>query len=110
MLMGQGVDSGIVCTHTGISSHHTTPMNFSTIIRVAVRSILIQRGPQTCSDLVRIMGMNPRRHKGTIHAVMVDLERDGVLGATMKGKRRDLWFIRTNMIRKRDRIAASLIG
>ena len=26
MLMGQGVDSGIVCPHTGISSHHRTTM------------------------------------------------------------------------------------
>ena len=85
-------------------------MNFHLLIRIAVRAILIQQGPQTCSDLVRIMGMDPRRHKGTIHAVMVDLERDGILGATMNGKRRDLWFIKTNMIRKRDRIAAALIG
>jgi len=85
-------------------------MNFHLLTRIAVRSILIQRGPQTGSDLVRIMGMDPRRHKGTIHAIMVDLERDGILGATMKGKRRDLWFIKTNMIRKRDRIAAALIG
>lgn len=85
-------------------------MNFSTIIRIAIRSILIQSGPQTCSDLVRMLGLDPRRHKGTIHAIMVDLERDGILGATMNGKRRDLWFIKTNMIRKRDRLAAALIG
>ena len=26
MLMGQGVDSGIVCPHTSISSHHRTTM------------------------------------------------------------------------------------
>lgn len=26
MLMGQGVDSGIVCPHNGISSHHRTTM------------------------------------------------------------------------------------
>jgi hypothetical protein len=83
-------------------------MNFHLITRTMVRSILIQQGPQTCSDLVRIMGMDPKRHKGTIHAVMVDLERDGILSATMKGKRRDLWSIST--IRKRDRILAALIG
>jgi hypothetical protein len=41
---------------------------------------------------------------------MVDLEREGVLGATMKGTRRDLWFIRTDSIRKRDRIIAAMIG
>jgi hypothetical protein len=56
------------------------------------------------------MGLDPKRHKGTIHAIMVDLEREGVLGATMKGKRRDLWFIHTTSIRKRDRIIAALIG
>jgi hypothetical protein len=36
------------------------------------------------------------------------MERDGILSATMKGKRRDLWSIST--IRKRDRILAALIG
>ena len=56
------------------------------------------------------MGLDPRRHKGTIHAIMVDLEREGVLGATMKGKRRDLWFAHTDRIRKRDRIIAAMIG
>jgi hypothetical protein len=56
------------------------------------------------------MGLDPKRHKGTIHAIMVDLERDGVLGATMKGKRRDVWFIHTDSIRKRDRLIAALIG
>ena len=85
-------------------------MIFPTIIRATIRASLIQQGPQTCSDLVRGMGLDPRRHKGTIHAVMVDLESAGILGATMKGKRRDLWFIKTNMIRKRDRVIAALIG
>jgi hypothetical protein len=83
-------------------------MNFSALTRTMVRSILIQQGPQTCSDLVRGMGLDPKRHKGTIHAIMVDLEREGVLSATMKGKRRDLWSIST--IRKRDRLIAALIG
>ena len=85
-------------------------MDFTTIIRTAIRSALIQQGDQTCSDLVRGMGLDPKRHKGTIHAIMVDLEREGVLGATMKGTRRDLWFIHTDQIRKRDRLAAALIG
>ena len=86
-------------------------MNFHLLTRIAVRASLITKGPQTCSDLVRGMGMDPRRHKGTIHAVMVDLERDGVLDATRSDNgKRDLWFIKTNMIRKRDRIAAALIG
>jgi hypothetical protein len=85
-------------------------MDFSALTRIAVRSALIQQGPQTCSDIVRGMGLDPKRHKGTIHAIMVDLERDGVLGATMKGKRRDVWFVHTDSIRKRDRLIAALIG
>ena len=86
-------------------------MNFRTITRAAVRSTLIQNGPQTCSAIVRGMGMDPRRHKGTIHAIMVDLEREGVLGATRADNgKRDLWFIVPTAIRKRDRLAAMLIG
>jgi hypothetical protein len=41
---------------------------------------------------------------------MVDLEREGVLSATMRGTRRHKWSIRTTAIRKRDRLAAALIG
>lgn len=86
-------------------------MNFSTITRAAVRATLIQQGPQTCSAIVRGMGMDPRRHKGTIHAIMVDLEREGVLGATRADNgNRDLWFIHTDQIRKRDRLIAAVIG
>ena len=85
-------------------------MDFHLITRTMVRSILIQQGPQTCSDLVRRMGMDPRRHKGTIHAVMVDTESAGILTATMKGKRRDKWSILPTAIRKRDRLIAALIG
>ena len=86
-------------------------MNFRTITRAAVRATLIQKGPQTCSAIVRGMGMDPRRHKGTIHAIMVDLEREGVLGATCADNgKRDLWFIHTDQIRKRDRLIAAVIG
>jgi hypothetical protein len=86
-------------------------MNFSALTRIAVRSTLIQNGPQTCSDIVRGMGMDPKRHKGTIHAVMVDLERDGILDATRSDNgKRDLWFIVPSEIRKRDRLAAALLG
>ena len=85
-------------------------MNFTALIRIAVRATLIQNGDQTCSDIVMGMGLDPKRHKGTIHAIMVDLEREGVLGATMKGTRRDVWFAHTDRIRKRDRIIAALIG
>jgi len=83
----------------------------STIIRTAVRSTLIQNGPQTCSEIVRGMGMDPRRHKGTIHAVMVDLEKEGILAATRADNgKRDLWFVMPSAIRKRDRIVAAMIG
>ena len=83
----------------------------TTIIRTSIRSTLIQNGPQTCSEIVRGMGMDPRRHKGTIHAVMVDLEKEGVLGATRADNgKRDLWFIMPSKIRRRDRLAAAMIG
>ena len=83
--------------------------SLNTSIRSRIRAILLAHGPQTCSDLVRIMGLDPRRHKGTIHAIMVDLENEGILGATMKGNRRDLWYIRPTAIRKRDRIRTALM-
>ena len=83
----------------------------TSIIRAAVRSILIQQGPMTCSDLVRAMGMDPRRHKGTIHAVMVDMEQERILAATCHANgRRDEWFILPTAIRKRDRLVAALVG
>ncbi len=83
----------------------------TTLIRSAIRSTLIQNGPQTCSDLVRSLGLDPRRHKGTIHALMVDLEQEGILDATRSDNgKRDVWFILPNTIRKRDRLVAALIG
>jgi hypothetical protein len=82
----------------------------NTVIRASIRSILIQHGPHTCSDLVREMGLDPRRHKGTIHALMVDMEKEGILGATHTSNgKRDLWFIWGNRIRKRDRLAAAFM-
>jgi hypothetical protein len=82
-----------------------------TIIRTAIRTRLINDGPQTCSDLVRSFGLDPRRHKGTIHALMVDLEKDGVLSATRSDNgKRDLWFVNFEQIRKRDRIIAAMAG
>ncbi len=86
-------------------------MNFRTIIRAAVRATLIQNGPQTCSEIVRGMGLNPSKHKGTVHALMVEMEREGILDAirTSNGKRGE-WFIYPAAIRKRDRIAAALFG
>jgi hypothetical protein len=56
------------------------------------------------------MGLNPREHKGTIHAVLVQMENQGILGSTRNQKtgKRDLWFIWGNRIRKRDRIVATM--
>jgi hypothetical protein len=83
----------------------------ASIIRAAIRTRLINDGPQTCSDLVRSMGLDPRRHKGTIHALMVDLEKDGTLSATRSDNgKRDLWFVNFDQIRKRDRIIAAMAG
>jgi hypothetical protein len=83
----------------------------TSIIRTAIRTRLINDGPMTCSDLVRAMGMDPRRHKGTIHAVMVDLEKAGILDSTRSDNgKRDLWFIVPTAIRKRDRLAAAMAG
>ena len=86
-------------------------MNLRTLIRTAVRATLIQNGPQTCSDIVRGMGMNPSKHKGTVHALMVEMEREGILDAirTSNGKR-SAWSIYPAAIRKRDRLIAALIG
>lgn len=86
-------------------------MDFHLLTRNAVRATLIQNGPQTCSEIVRGMGLNARKHKGTIHAIMVEMERDGILGATRTASgKRDEWFIWGNRIRKRDRLIAALIG
>ena len=86
-------------------------MDFHFLTRNAVRASLIQNGPQTCSEIVRGMGLDPKRHKGTIHAVMVDLEREGIVDAirTSNGKR-SAWYILPAKIRKRDRLIAALIG
>jgi len=63
------------------------------------------------AEIVRSMGLDPARHKGTIHAVLVDLERDGILSATRSDNgKRDLWFMVPTAIRKRDRLIAALIG
>jgi hypothetical protein len=86
-------------------------MNFRTIIRAAIRTHLIQNGDHTCSELVRAMGLDPKRHKGTIHALMVEMEREGILGATRAANgKRGAWFIYPAAIRKRDRLIAALIG
>ena len=86
-------------------------MNFHLLTRNAVRATLIQNGPQTCSEIVHGMGLDPRRHKGTIHAVMVDMERSGILTATRhRNGKRNQWSILPTAIRKRDRLIAALIG
>ena len=80
----------------------------ASIIRTKVRSALLNNGPQTCSALVKSMGLDPKRHKGTIHAIMVDMENDGVLWAELHHKtlKRTKWHLETDMIRKRDRLPA----
>jgi DNA-binding IclR family transcriptional regulator len=85
---------------------------YTRLIRVGARSILIQRGPHTCSDLARAMGIDPAKHKGTLHAILVDLERAGALAATRSDAtgKRDLWFHVPVAIRKRDRLAAAILG
>ena len=86
-------------------------MNLRTIVRIAVRATLIQNGPQTCSTIVRGMGLNPSKHKGTVHALMVEMEREGTIDALRDDNgKRSYWFIYPAAIRKRDRIAAALIG
>ena len=86
-------------------------LNLKTLIRAAVRATLIQNGSQTCSEIVHGMGLDPRRHKGTVHALMVEMEREGIIDAirTSNGKR-SYWFIYPAAIRKRDRLLAALIG
>ncbi len=64
----------------------------------------------TGSDLVRAMGLDPKRHKGTVHAVLVDLETSRQIGATRNDKtgKRSLWFAIAP--RKRDRLMAAVVG
>ena len=83
---------------------------FHIAIRVAARSILIQQGPMTGTQLVRTMGLDPKRHKGTVHAVLVDLETQRSIGATRNCKtgKRSLWFAIAP--RKRDRLMAAIVG
>tara|TARA_B100001094_G_C17898212_1_gene655083 strand:+ start:176 stop:451 length:276 start_codon:yes stop_codon:yes gene_type:complete len=83
---------------------------FHIAIQVAARSILIQQGPMTGTQLVRTMGLDPKRHKGTVHAVLVDLEDKGSIGATRNPKtgKRSLWF--SIAPRKRDRLMAAIVG
>ena len=92
--------------YTTFVHHHRTML--ASIIRTKVRSALLNNGPQTCSALVKSMGLDPKRHKGTIHAIMVDMENDGVLWAELHHKtlKRTKWHLETDMIRKRDRLAA----
>ena len=85
---------------------------YTRLIRATVRSILIQKGHMRGTDLVRTMGLDPQNHKGTIHAILVDLENERVLGSTRNTStgKRDLSFVRGANLRKRDRIAAAILG
>jgi hypothetical protein len=82
--------------------------NFYDHTAAHIQRELSVNGPATCSDLVARMGMDPTRHKGTIHAIMVDMEEDGILGSVKndKGRRSD-WF--TLRDRKRDRVRSFLL-
>ena len=62
--------------------------NFYDHTAAHIQRELSVNGPATCSDLVARMGMDPRRHKGTIHAIMVDMEKDGILGSVKNDKGR----------------------
>lgn len=79
-------------------------------VRIFARGILITHGAQNLSNLTRKMGLNPKNHKGTIHAVLVQMEGQGILAATINPKtgRRNLWFIKPTAIRKRDRLLAMM--
>jgi hypothetical protein len=85
--------------------------SLTSTIRSRVRATIAAKGPSTCSDIVRAMGLDPQRHKGTIHAVMVDMEEEGILWAPRVGKRqqRSLWHLISEP-RKRDRFRAILMG
>ncbi len=84
---------------------------FHTATRIAARSLLIRKGPMTGTNLVRAMGLDPKRHKCTSHAVLGDLEGRGQLAATRNPKtgKRDLWFSVPPTRRKRDLIAAAFV-
>jgi hypothetical protein len=85
--------------------------NLNDSIRSSIRAALTAQGPSTCSSIVRSMGLDPQRHKGTIHAVMVDMEQEGILWASVTGKRqqRHLWHLERGS-RMRDRLRAVLMG
>jgi len=82
--------------------------NFYDHTAAHIQRELSVNGSATCSDLVARMGMDPRRHKGTIHAIMVDMEQDGILGSVKNSKgRRNVWF--TKRDRKRDQVRSFLL-
>jgi hypothetical protein len=85
--------------------------SLTSTIRSSIRATITAKGPSTCSSIVRAMGLDPQRHKGTIHAVMVDMEEEGILWAPRVGKRqqRHLWHL-IESPRKRDRLRAVLMG
>jgi hypothetical protein len=85
--------------------------SLTSTIRSSVRATIAAKGPSTCSSIVLAMGLDPQRHEGTIHAVMVDMEEEGILWAPRVGKRqqRHLWHL-IETPRKRDRFRAILMG
>ena len=99
--------------YTDLSSNEHAMRSLNSSIRSRIRAAISATGPITCSDLVWVLGMDPRSHKGTIHAIMVEMEQEGILWASKKrhGSRilRHEWDL-VSPARKRDRIRAILMG
>jgi hypothetical protein len=99
----------------GLTQFTPEPMrNLNDSIRSSIRAAITANGPSTCTDIVRALGLDARNCKRTIHAIMVEMEQEGILGATRQGKtiatmRRHHWFL-WDAPRKRDRLRAVLMG
>jgi hypothetical protein len=81
-------------------------------IRSRIRAILVNHDAISCTNLVHELGLNPDNCKRTIHSIMVEMEKENIIGAfrNPKTNKRTDWFIWENQIRKRDRIRAALMA
>ena len=96
----------------GLTQFKPEPMrNLNDSIRSSIRAAITANGPSTCTEIVSALGLDARNCKRSIHAIMVDMEQEGILGATVRGpsRRRHQWFLWTAP-RKRDRLRAVLMG
>jgi hypothetical protein len=121
--LGQLVDSLPTGRHwslltldaVGLTQFKPEPMqNLNDSIRSSIRAAITANGPSTCTEIVSALGLDARNCKRSIHAIMVDMEQEGILGATRQGKtiatmRRHQWFL-WDAPRKRDRLRAILMG